>query len=229
MPSNAPLYAQEAKARASSPHSVGTNTGHVSWHFVDAKNMVTGRLAPKIANLLIGKHKPTYNPRHDDGDYVVVVNASETKLTGRKNRDKVYYWHTGYPGGLKTTSPRKLLEKDEGAEILRKAVSGMLPKNKLRKHRERRLILFPDADTHELFDDVIPEKKPLWYHAEFSGSEIEEVDADDGEWEDLETLPRADIEAWLDANPDDKDFQDIYNALHGTTGEADSPSDKKET
>ena len=191
-----------------------------TWHFVDAKNMVPGRIATRIAELLTGKHKPTYNPRHDEGDYVVVVNSSKIKLTGRKKSDKLYYWHTGFPGGIKSVTPKKLEEKGEATEILRKAVSGMIPKNRLRKHREKRLVLFPDVDTHGLFDDVLTSEKlasPVLYHKEFSGSEIEamestEIDDDEG-WDDLPKLSKEELKAWINANPDDGDVNDLLDAL----------------
>ena len=189
-----------------------------SWHFVDAKNMVPGRIATTIAELLVGKHKPTYNPRHDEGDYVVVVNSSKIQFTGRKKSDKLYYWHTGHPGGIKSVTPKKLEEKGEATEILRKAVSGMLPKNKLRKHREKRLVLFPDVDTHGLFDDVLPAEKmatPVMYHKEFAGSELETHEDDDaeGEWEDIPAIPKEELQAWIDANPDDADVAELMSAL----------------
>jgi len=197
------------------------------WHFVDAKNMVPGRIATRIAELLIGKHKPTYNPRHDEGDYVVVVNSSRIQLTGRKKSDKLYYWHTGHPGGIKSVTPKKLEEKGEATEILRKAVSGMLPKNKLRKHRERRLVLFPDVDTHGLFDDVLPAEKiasPVMFHKEFafSGSEIDKIDsadADDDGWEDLPMMEKDELQAWIDSNPDDIDVADLLSALNEMGGD----------
>lgn len=205
------LYAQQDFVRKSEKKTlmnrIDTGRGS-SWHLVDAKNMVAGRLAPRIANFLVGKHKPTYNPRLDEGDYVVVVNASKIKLTGRKSKDKLFYWHTGYPGGIKSTTPSRLQERGQASEILRKAVSGMLPKNKLRKHREKRLILFPDCEMYGLFDDVLErmQKNPIWFHQEFSESELEEFDSpeDGGEWEDVPELSVDDLRTWLDMNPTDR-------------------------
>ena len=102
------------------------------WRIVDAKGLVLGRLASHLSKLLQGKDKPTYDPSKDKGDVVVVVNAKDIELTGRKFDEKVYKWHTGYPGGLKQRTVREQWERDP-TEILRKAVSGMLPKNTLRK------------------------------------------------------------------------------------------------
>lgn len=100
------------------------------WYLLDAKDQILGRLASKIATILRGKHKPTFAPNVDGGDFVVVINAKEIILTGKKLRTKVYYRHSGYPGGLKSTTPEKLL-KEHPERILQMAVKGMLPKNKL--------------------------------------------------------------------------------------------------
>merc|ERR1712032_1563528 len=105
------------------------------WHFVDAENLVPGRLATRLCPLLMGKHRPDYSPHSDMGDYVVVVNAGKLKFTGSKYKKKIYYWHTGHVGGLKTTTPSTLDEKGKFHEVLERAVYGMLPKNKLRKRR----------------------------------------------------------------------------------------------
>jgi large subunit ribosomal protein L13 len=82
------------------------------WHLVDVKGKVLGRVATQIAQLLIGKHKPYFTPHLDCGDYVVVVNAAQVKVTGKKKKKKVYYWHTGYPGGLKSLTFEQLMQKD---------------------------------------------------------------------------------------------------------------------
>ena len=81
------------------------------WHLVDARGQVVGRLATQISQILRGKHKPNFTPNYDCGDYVVVINAKEAKFTGKKTQDKLYTWHTGYPGGLKQISVEQLLEK----------------------------------------------------------------------------------------------------------------------
>ncbi|MFL2732388.1 MAG: 50S ribosomal protein L13 [Gammaproteobacteria bacterium] len=101
-----------------------------NWHLVDAEDKVLGRLAVKIANILSGKNKAQYSPNADLGDFVVVVNAEKVKVTGNKFSQKNYYHHTGYPGGLKTKSFKKMQE-DSPEKIIEKAVKGMLPKNKL--------------------------------------------------------------------------------------------------
>ncbi len=107
-------------------------------HTIDATNKVLGRLATQIALLLRGKHKPDFTPNKDTGDFVVVENVDKIKLTGKKLKQKVYYHHTGYLGSLKETPLKKLFEKKPG-EILKRAVFGMLPKNKLRAKQIKRL------------------------------------------------------------------------------------------
>ena len=98
------------------------------WYLVNAEGKVLGRLASGVAKILKGKNKPTYTPHLDTGDFIVVVNAEKVTLTGKKLKDKIYYHHTGYPGGIKAVSAEKLLAK-KPAEMIRMAVKGMLPKN----------------------------------------------------------------------------------------------------
>ena len=112
-----------------------------NWHLIDAKGQILGRIAQRIAQILIGKHKPTFTPHIDGGDYVVVINASEIKVTGKKLSDKIYYRHSGYPGGLKSESLQKLLERRPSA-VIERAVYGMLPKNKHRNIRIKRLKVY---------------------------------------------------------------------------------------
>lgn len=100
------------------------------WYVVDASGKVLGRLATQIAKYLRGKHKPEFTPHADAGDYIVVINADKVKVTGKKEQDKVYYTHSGYPGGLKETTYEKLKAKD-ATRIIEIAVKGMLPKNPL--------------------------------------------------------------------------------------------------
>jgi large subunit ribosomal protein L13 len=100
------------------------------WYVVDASGQVLGRLATQIATLLRGKHKPTYTPSIDGGDFVVVINTEKIRITGRKADQKIYYRHSGYPGGLKATPYRMMLAKHPD-RILRIAVKGMLPKSRL--------------------------------------------------------------------------------------------------
>lgn len=116
-----------------------------AWLLMDGYGQVLGRLASKIVPLLCGKHKPIFQPQRDVGDYVVVTNVASTVVTGKKLDQKMYYRHSGYPGGLKATSMRELINKN-AVEPLRRAVLGMLPKNKLRGQRMRRLRLFPGPE-----------------------------------------------------------------------------------
>jgi len=127
------------------------------WHLVDAKNQVVGRLATQIVHILRGKHKPTFSPNYDCGDYVVVVNARHVKFTGRKVADKKYTWHTGFPGGIKQETVKSLLNR-KPEEVLRKAVLGMMAKNTLRHSYARKLRIFPD-DRH-LHEDKLPPGTP---------------------------------------------------------------------
>lgn len=119
------------------------------WLLVDAENMVLGRLATQIANVLRGKHRPTYSPNVDTGDFVVVINAEKITLTGNKTADKLYYRHTGFPGGIKSVSAGELLNK-KPEELIRKAVKGMLPKNKLARQMIKKLKVYSgSAHPHE--------------------------------------------------------------------------------
>lgn len=108
------------------------------WHLLDAKDAILGRLATKLATLLQGKHKATYSPHMDSGDYVVVVNAEKVKVTGKKAKQKLYRSHSGYPGGFKETTFERL-QQEHPERIIEKAVFGMLPDNRLRKDRMARL------------------------------------------------------------------------------------------
>lgn len=112
------------------------------WFIVDAADKPLGRTASKIARILQGKNKPTYTPHVDTGDYVVVVNASKVKLTGAKLTDKMYHRHTGWIGGLVSTSAKDILEKKPG-ELMRLAVKGMLPKTRLGKDMLNKLKVHP--------------------------------------------------------------------------------------
>ena len=111
------------------------------WYVVDAEGQTLGRLAAEIARVLRGKSKPQYTPHVDTGDFVVVVNAERIVVTGRKAEQKVYRRHSGYPGGLKTTSYEQLLER-QPTEILRKAVKGMMPKTRLARQQLRKLKIY---------------------------------------------------------------------------------------
>ncbi len=115
------------------------------WILIDAKDATLGRISTEIAKYLIGKYKPTYTPHVDGGDYVVVVNAKELVVTGEKETDKIYYRHSGFPGGLKEAQLKDLREKSP-ASIIEAAVKGMLPKNKLAPGRLARLRVFAGAE-----------------------------------------------------------------------------------
>ena len=115
------------------------------WHLIDAKDKILGRISTKIARLLIGKDKVEYVPYLDVGDHVVVVNAAEVGVTGKKEKQKIYYRHSGYPGGLRSETLGDLRER-RPEEIIRRAVKGMLPKNKLQKLMLKRLHIFAGAE-----------------------------------------------------------------------------------
>lgn len=116
-----------------------------NWHLIDADGKVLGRLSTQIAQLLIGKHKVNYATHMDMGDNVVVINASKVILTGKKAADKVYFSHSGYPGGLKEVKYTKLM-KDNPSEVITRAVTGMLPKNRTQKKRLARLKVYPGSN-----------------------------------------------------------------------------------
>jgi large subunit ribosomal protein L13 len=120
-----------------------------AWQVVDADGQTLGRLATQVAVLLQGKHKPTYSPHLDMGDFVVVVNASRIKVTGNKLEDKLYYRHTGYVGGLKETPLKDMLDKHPD-RVIELAVKGMLPRNKLARHLLRHLKVYAGPEhPHE--------------------------------------------------------------------------------
>jgi len=116
-----------------------------AWYVVDAESKVLGRLATRVADVLRGKHKPIFTPYVDTGDFVVVINAEKVHLTGSKMDSKKYYRHSGYPGGLKVTTPAQLLRKKPEA-IIRHAVKGMLPKTKLGRQQFRKLKVYAGKD-----------------------------------------------------------------------------------
>jgi len=117
------------------------------WWLVDARSKTLGRLSSEIAKRLRGKHKPEYTPHIDTGDYVVVINASKVRVTGNKERDKIYYRHTGYVGGIKSITLGKLREKAP-EKIIENAVRGMLPKGPLGRAMFRKLKVYPE-DEHQ--------------------------------------------------------------------------------
>ncbi len=115
------------------------------WYVVDAEDKILGRLATEIAFRLRGKHKPTFSPFIDNGDFIIVTNADKVQLTGKKWDDKKYYRHTGYMGGIKETTARELLEKHP-TDLVTKAVKGMLPKNKIGRAQLKKLKVYAGAD-----------------------------------------------------------------------------------
>ena len=119
------------------------------WYLVNAEGKVLGRLATELAKILRGKNKPAFTPHVDTGDFVIVVNAGKVVLTGKKMKDKIYYHHTGYPGGIKEISAEKLLAK-KPTEMLKIAVKGMLPKNSLGRQMLQKLKIYAGPDhPHE--------------------------------------------------------------------------------
>ncbi len=117
------------------------------WYVVDASDQVLGRLASQVAAVLRGKHKPTYTPNVDTGDYVIIINAEKIRVTGNKEFKKVYRYHTGFPGGLKEIPYDELLEKHP-ERILEKAIKGMLPHNRLGRQMYRKLKVYA-GPTHK--------------------------------------------------------------------------------
>src|SRR5947207_4362144 len=128
-----------AKGAEAEALKVGAN-----WYVVDATNQVLGRLATRVARVLIGKDKPSFTPYLDSGDHVVVINADKIRMTGNKLEQKVYYSHSGYPGGLKTV-PVKRVRESRPEWIVREASLGMLQKNKLQARRAKKLRVYRDA------------------------------------------------------------------------------------
>lgn len=127
------------------------------WHLIDAEDQILGRMATRIAGLLMGKDKVEYVPYLDLGDYVVVINTKGVAVTGKKEKQKIYYRYSGYPGGLRKETLRELRER-KPEEIIRRAVKGMLPKNKLQMPRMARLHIFAGAE-HPYGDKFKEDKK----------------------------------------------------------------------
>ena len=136
-----PMQTHIPKGREAEELQVGKN-----WFVVDAEGVVLGRLATRIARMLIGKDKANYTPHLDCGDHVVVINAERVKLTGNKIDQKIYRHHSGYPGGLKEIPIRVMLQR-RPEEVVREAVLGMLPKNKLRARRAKKLRVYAGSEA----------------------------------------------------------------------------------
>jgi len=128
------------------------------WWLIDADGVVLGRLASVVANMLRGKHKPQYTPHIDCGDNIVIVNADKVRLTGNKRTDKIYYWHTGYPGGIKHRNAATILEGKHPERVIEKAVQRMVPKGPLGRAQLRKLKIYAGAEhphaaqSPEVFD-----------------------------------------------------------------------------
>ena len=120
------------------------------WHLIDADGLVLGRLASIVAVMLRGKHKPMFTTNIDCGDHIVVVNAEKVKLTGRKLENKIYYRHTGYPGGIKSTTAGKIISGAHPERVIQKAVERMLPKGPMGRQQYRKLNVYAGAEhPHE--------------------------------------------------------------------------------
>ena len=130
------------KALSKQTRSIKPAEVEKKWHLIDADGLVVGRLASIVANILRGKHKPSYTPHVDCGDHVIIINADKVKFTGKKMADKVYYKHTGYPGGIKETTPEKVLEGRFPERVLEKAVERMIPRGPLGRQQMRALHLY---------------------------------------------------------------------------------------
>jgi large subunit ribosomal protein L13 len=115
------------------------------WHVFDAADKTLGRMSTQIARLLMGKHRPTFTPSQDAGDFVVVINAAKVRVTGNKARQKLYYRHSGYPGGLKSVSLEKMMQIDP-SRVIKHAVNGMLPHTRLGTMMRKRLRVFNGAE-----------------------------------------------------------------------------------
>jgi len=126
-------------------HVVKVSDIERAWYVVDAEGLTLGRLASKIAYVLKGKHKPIYSPHLDVGDYVIVVNADKIAVTGRKMDKKTYFWHTGYPGGIRSRNLRDQLDRHPTAAV-KAAVKGMLPKNRLGRRMLEKLKVYAGPD-----------------------------------------------------------------------------------
>lgn len=120
------------------------------WYVIDAEHLVLGRLASFIAMRLRGKHMPTFTPHMDCGDHIIVVNAACVALTGKKREDRKFYWHTGYPGGIKERTMRQILEGKHPERVLHKAVERMITRNNLGRQQMKNLRIYPGAShPHE--------------------------------------------------------------------------------
>ena len=116
------------------------------WYIFDAKDLVLGRLASRASMILRGKHKPTYTPNLDCGDNVIIINAEKVHLTGKKVEDKKYYWHTGYPGGIKERNVRKIIEGKFPERVVGKAIERMISRSPLGRQQMRKLYIYSGSE-----------------------------------------------------------------------------------
>ena len=119
-----------------------------NWYVIDAENLPLGRVATKAATMLRGKHKPTYTPHIDCGDYIIIVNADKVKLTGNKLNDKMYYDHSGFPGGLRERNAKTMIESYP-TEMVERAVKGMLPKGPLGRQMIKKLFVYAGPEHNQ--------------------------------------------------------------------------------
>ncbi len=117
------------------------------WYLIDAEDVVLGRLATEVASILRGKHKPTFTPHVDTGDYVIIINAEKVRLTGNKLEDKIYYNYSGYQGGLRKRTAKEMVEKYP-IEMVERAIKGMLPKNRLGRAMFKKVFVY-EGSTHK--------------------------------------------------------------------------------
>ncbi|MGD9811854.1 MAG: 50S ribosomal protein L13 [Sphingobium sp.] len=138
------------KALMKTTKSATPATVEKKWVLIDAEGLVVGRMASIVANILRGKHKPSFTPHVDCGDNVIIINAAKVKFTGRKLSDKIYYKHTGYAGGIKAITPQKVLEGRFPERVLEKAIERMIPRGPLGRQQMRNLRIFAGAEhAHE--------------------------------------------------------------------------------
>ena len=134
------------KALSKTTRSIKPAEVEKKWHLIDAEGLVVGRLASIVANILRGKHKPSFTPHVDCGDHVVIINADKVRFTGRKLTDKKYYKHTGYAGGIKETTPAKVLDGRFPERVLEKAVERMVPRGPLGRQQMKALHLYAGTE-----------------------------------------------------------------------------------
>ncbi len=120
------------------------------WFLIDAEDVVLGRMAAIVSQYLRGKHKPTYTPNIDTGDNIIIINAEKVKLTGKKRTDKVYYWHTGHPGGIKQRTAEQILDGEHPERVIKKAVERMITRSPLGKQQMTKLHVYAGSEhPHE--------------------------------------------------------------------------------